>query len=136
MIEFENAFMDIQASLVSLCLEFVDNNVDKIYIFIYQDCEMQTFNTFFRKDGKVKITTDFSSDELTDKFLDMGIQEIDNLINICDKYNQKCPNEIKMIYDVKNKSFDATYCYQDYAKTGEKDPDDTLINWLKEEKSK
>ena len=133
---FEDAFMEIQANFVSLCLELVENNVDKIFIFVYQDKTMQTFNAFFKKDNVVKMTTDFGSDKLIEEFFDIGIEDINALLETCNQYKQKCPNEIKIVYDVKTKNFKATYGYQDYAQSGKIDPDEVLLNWLKEEKSK
>ena len=124
----------MQADYVSLCLELVNDDVDKIYIFIYQDVTVQAFNAFFKKDGVIKKTTDFGSDELIDEFLRIGIEDINKLIEICNKYKQKCPNEIKIVYDVQTNEFNAKYGYQDYVKMGEKNLDEVLLDWVKEEK--
>ena len=131
---FEDEFTNVQADYVSLCLELVNNNVDKIYIFLYQDITVQTFNAFFKKDGAIRIPTDFGSDELIDEFLEIGIEDINKLIEVCDKYKQKCPNEIKIVYNVQTTAFEAKYGYQDYAKTGEKDPNEVFLEWVKKEK--
>ena len=34
---FEDAFTDLQSEFVSLCMEYTNESVDKIYIYIYQD---------------------------------------------------------------------------------------------------
>lgn len=41
---FEDAFTDLQAEFVSLCMEYTNGNVDKIYIYIYQDTSQKMFN--------------------------------------------------------------------------------------------
>ena len=72
---------------------------------------------------------DLGDDTLIDKFFDCGLEDIEKLINTCEKYKHKCPNEIKMTYDVKSGQFDANYRYEvvDY-------PDMELINWMEKEK--
>ena len=41
---FEDAFTDLQSEFVSLCMEYTNGSVDKIYIYIYQDTTQKMFN--------------------------------------------------------------------------------------------
>ena len=49
---FEDAFTDLQSEFVSLCMEYTNESVDKIYIYIYQSDTQIFFNAFFAKDKK------------------------------------------------------------------------------------
>ncbi len=133
---FEDAFTNVQADFVSLCLEFAKNDVDTIYVFIYQNRGMRTFNAFFRKDGAVKTVVDYGSPDLIGRFFQIGAGDIDKLVAVCNQYEHQCPHEIKMTYDVSTKHFDAQYGYDDYASGDDMDPDEVFMAWFREERSK
>lgn len=134
LIGFEDAFTSVQAEYISLCLELAQNNVDIVYAYIYQDSDMEMFNAFFRKDGKLHTADDFGSDEMVDRFLDIGVDDITKLVEVCDRYEHKCPNQIKMTYDVKTKHFDAQYVYAD--SEDDVDPNEVFFAWLEDEKNR
>ena len=46
-------------------------------------------------------------------------------------YQQKCPNEYKLEYDVATHKFDASYRYDDYTKSGIS-PVSELMSWYGE----
>ena len=50
---FEDAFTDLQSEFVSLCMEYTNGSVDKIYIYIYQDTSQKMFNAIFVKGKRV-----------------------------------------------------------------------------------
>ena len=50
---FEDAFTDLQSEFVSLCMEYTNGSVDKIYIYIYQDTSQKMFNAIFVKGQNV-----------------------------------------------------------------------------------
>ena len=60
---FEDAFTDLQAEFVSLCMEYTNGNVDKIYIYIYQDTSQKMFNAIFVKGNDVIPAGNFADDE-------------------------------------------------------------------------
>ena len=124
---FEDDFIAAQSSLVSSCAELANNEVDIIYIFVYQDEEMLTFNAFFKKNDKIKTLSDFVSKTVINQFFNLGIEDILNLLAVCNKYQQKCPNEIKMIYNMQSNTFDAKYGYQNYSILNQKDPNDVFF---------
>ena len=69
---FEDAFVDAQASVISLGLELLSNSgkeAEKIYIYLYRNDEMDYINFFFEKEGKLYTRDDwFSSGEIRDFF--------------------------------------------------------------------
>ena len=50
---------------------------------------------------------------------------------LCDMYQQKCPNEYKLEFDVATHKFDASYRYDDYTKSGIS-PVSELMSWYGE----
>ena len=115
---FEDAFTDAQARTISLALELLENNkkeADMIYIYIYQSDTQIFFNAFFAKDKKIYLLNDWFDDDQINDFFDCGVEDVDNIVEVCDTYDGKCPYEFKLSYNVKTKSFDAKYNYDDIA---------------------
>lgn len=50
---FEDAFTDLQSEFVSLCMEYTNGSVDKIYIYIYQDTSQKMFNAILLKEREL-----------------------------------------------------------------------------------
>ena len=132
---FEDAFTDAQARTVSLALELLENNgkeADMVYIYIYQSDTQVFFNAFFAKDKKIYFLNDWFTDDQINDFFDCGEEDIDNIIEVCDTYDGKCPYEFKLSYNVKTKSFDAKYSYDDVATEDDVDLVDIFEEWQKE----
>ena len=132
---FEDAFTDAQARTISLALELLENNkkeADMIYIYIYQSDTQIFFNAFFAKDKKIYLLNDWFDDDQINDFFDCGVEDVDNIVEVCDTYDGKCPYEFKLSYNVKTKSFDAKYNYDDNAMENDVDLVDIYKEWQKE----
>ena len=132
---FEDAFTDAQARPISLALELLENNkkeADMIYIYIYQSDTQIFFNAFFAKDKKIYLLNDWFDDDQINDFFDCGVDDVDNIVEVCDTYDGKCPYEFKLSYNVKTKSFDAKYNYDDIAMENDVDLVDIYKEWQKE----
>ena len=132
---FEDAFTDAQARTISLALELLENNkkeADMIYIYIYQSDTQIFFNAFFAKDKKIYLLNDWFDDAQINDFFDCGVEDVDNIVEVCDTYDGKCPYEFKLSYNVKTKSFDAKYNYDDIAMENDVDLVDIYKEWQKE----
>lgn len=132
---FEDAFTDAQARTISLALELLENNkkeADMIYIYIYQSDTQIFFNAFFAKDKKIYLLNDWFDDDQINDFFDCGVEDVDNIVEVCDTYDGKCPYEFKLSYNVKTKSFDAKYNYVDIAMENDVDLVDIYKEWQKE----
>lgn len=132
---FEDAFTDAQARTISLALELLENNkkeADMIYIYIYQSDTQIFFNAFFAKDKKIYLLNDWFDDDQINDFFDCGVGDVDNIVEVCDTYDGKCPYEFKLSYNVKTKSFDAKYNYDDIAMENDVDLVDIYKEWQKE----
>lgn len=132
---FEDAFTDAQARTISLALELLENNkkeADMIYIYIYQSDTQIFFNAFFAKDKKIYLLNDWFDDDQINDFFDCGVEDVDNIVEVCDTYDGKCPYEFKLSYNVKTKSFNAKYNYDDIAMENDVDLVDIYKEWQKE----
>ena len=132
---FEDAFTDAQARTISLALELLENNkkeADMIYIYMYQSDTQIFFNAFFAKDKKIYLLNNWFDDDQINDFFDCGVEDVDNIVEVCDTYDGKCPYEFKLSYNVKTKSFDAKYNYDDIAMENDVDLVDIYKEWQKE----
>ena len=131
---FEELFTEIQSDTIALCLEYLEKNnvnADVIYVYIYQTKYSRTFNAFFSINNKIKTAGEFASEEDSDAFFDIGLDDVEALIDLCAKYEHPCPNEFKLVYDVRTKHFSADYKYEEYSET-DLDSDEVFMNWIKE----
>ncbi len=132
---FEDAFMDAQARIVSLSLELLNISkieADKIYIYIYQNNVQKFFNAFFEKDKMIYRLNDWFNDDQINEYFDFGEEDIDNIIDVCDTFDGKCPHEFKLIYNIKTKAFDSNYNYDDIIDDDDKSLVDIYHDWVRE----
>ena len=74
---FEEAFVDAQSRVVSLCLELLKNSekkADKIYIYLFQNDDEDYIDAFFEKEGNLYTTSELFSEEEIDDFFDCGVE--------------------------------------------------------------
>lgn len=133
---FEDAFTAVQADYISLCLELAHDDVDKVYGFIFQTPGMNTFNVFFEKGSEIKTLDDIASREMIEQFFSVGREDMNKLLEVCVRYEHKCPNLIKMVYDTKTKHFDAYYTYMETTEIEEASPAEIFMDWMDEEEDK
>ena len=131
---FEDSFADVQSDYISLCLEYGGENVHKVFAYVYQTDSLRMFNAFFEKDGSIIAAGNIGTYEEADEFMSVGRDDIDKIRTVCEKYGQKCPNEIRMIYDVKTKQYDATVGYENYSLKDKTTPMTEFLNWYRSEK--
>ena len=132
---FENAFTDAQANVVSLCLELLEKSnksADKVYIYLFQNDVQDFINAFFEKDGKIYILNDWFTDEQIDEFFDCGVENIEQIIEVCNTYEGECPNVFKLIYNVNTKKLDTDYLYEDIISNGDSGLVEEYEKWKKE----
>lgn len=130
---FEDEFMDAQARVISLCLELLSlsgEKADKVYAYIFQNEVQDSINAAFGKAGKVFWLNDWFSDEQIDDFFNCGIEDVENIIEVCQEHDRKCPNTFKLIYDIRTQSLDADYGYEDLASDEDGDIDGDFMSWV------
>ncbi|WP_145045835.1 immunity protein YezG family protein [Paenibacillus xylanexedens] len=147
--EFEERFSEFQADMIDICIEYVEDRTDKVYI--YASCEegMISSSFFYMINNKYvechKVNdaledADKSYDVTTERqFMVLRIinENIENIEKLCNEYETEMPTEMKLIYDATNGKFQAEYKY-DLVHTNDelKTADDFADEWFEEIKSK
>ena len=131
---FEDDFMDLQSSLISLCLYVAGQKVDKVYIYCSIEKKSKMFNTFFVINNKLKMLNQLGINKaLIMQFLKLGANDLEKVKNICINYDMPIQTEMKMYYDTKTGKYDAQYKYEEICseKTG-KNAGEVFLDWVSE----
>lgn len=131
---FEDEFMDLQSALISLCLEVVEQKVNKIYAYCSNEKKSKMFNAFFEVNGEIKTLNQLGvPNKLAFQFLKLGTEDLEKVDAICIKYSMPIPTEMKLYYDVETGKYDAKYKYEEVcsAKTG-KNAGEVFLEWVSE----
>ncbi len=146
--KFEDYFSEIQADMIEICLEYVDDRVDEIYIYCCNENGMLTSDYFYNIDGNILMKNklnDLSTNDIEYNIsierqgviLDILIKDIEEIEALCLKYKREIPTEIKLIYNVKENSLKAEYKYENvWSDDPEKLPQDVVEEWFEEIKLK
>lgn len=121
---FEDCFSELQADMVSICLEYIEGNGDKIYIYCSKEKTVSSTGFFFKIDGELKerhkvneiIKNLNVSPEQQQAVLNILMDDLHKIDDLCKKYEKPMPTEMKLIYDIKSQNFNAEYKY-DYIHT-------------------
>ena len=144
---FEDKFSELQADMVSICLNNVKKRAEKIYIYCSYENGVISSSYFYNINGNIverhklneaiKIGEeryDVSVDRQKDviKIINSDIEE---LLKICKEYGRPMPTEMKIVYDVKNNSHKAEYKYElVYSNDAVKTASDIAAEWFEEVK--
>ncbi len=134
---FEIAFTEIQKDMISICLEYVEDKADKVYIYgSCEDCEYYS-DFFYDINGKIYKRHNLPSGydisrERQRECLKILVNDLIELESICLEFEAKMPTEIKIIYDIKNKKVDAKYRYDLVYSNTDKASEDISEEWFNE----
>lgn len=141
---YEDYFTDLQADMVSICLEYVNNRAEFIYIYGSIENKTISFNVFYQINKRVvrlnEVNEALSTNEpLYDASIDrqfgvlqIGTEDLEKIIDLCKEYKQKVPTEIKLYYNVQKNSLDAKYKYDKVYSNKEKSASDVFNEWYTE----
>ncbi|GHU77796.1 hypothetical protein FACS189462_0630 [Spirochaetia bacterium] len=147
---FEDYFTELQADMVDICLEYVKNKAEKIYIYISREGKMTMSGVFYKinnifverhklndaltEDEKRKFQYDVSDDQQR-SLLTIINGDVAKIIKLCKQYNKDMPTEMKIIYDVTKTSMKAEYKYDlQYSNDPEKLPEHIVDEWFEKVK--
>ena len=146
---FEDYFSELQADMVSICLEYVENRAEKIYIYCSYENRMISSDFFYKINGKVierhKLNDVLIKDQ---KEYDVSVNrqnsvlkiingDIMALIKLCQEHQREIPTQIKLVYDVAANRLNADYGYDLYYSNDEsKIASDIAEEWFQLEKDK
>jgi hypothetical protein len=148
---FEDYFSELQTDMVAICLEYVDNKADEIFIYCSYEPKMYVFDFFYKINGKVvhKHQLNEAAKELDSQHnqvydvsrerqkaaLRIGNQNLKLIHNKCEEFNKDMPTEMKLFYNVKQNSLKGKYKYElVYSIDEELLPDDIFDLWFEEVK--
>ncbi|WP_079710252.1 DUF600 domain-containing protein [Paraliobacillus ryukyuensis] len=148
---FEDYFSELQTDMVAICLEYVDNKADEIFIYCSYEPKMYVFDFFYKINGKVvhKHRLNEASKELDSQqnrvydvskerqkaALRIGNQNLKLIHKKCEEFNKDMPTEMKLHYNVKKNSLKGRYRYDlVYSIDDELLPDDIFDLWFEEVK--
>ena len=140
MIQFEDKFMEVQASMISLALEYVQDQAEKVYIYCVSEEALLSFDVFYKINGvfvelhRVNTVLDTKvddSDNMMFSVLRYGNEDIQKLIDVYQEYNREHPTEMWLVYDVQKNRLESRYSYEGRY---EKDDDLELLPSLEFEK--
>lgn len=142
---FEDYFSEIQTDMVSICLEYVEERAEKIYIYCSFEEGIVSSDYFYNINGKIverhKLNDMLSSGENN---YDVSVQrqsgvvkilnmDIKSVIKLCKEYNREIPTEMKLIYNIEENSLKAEYKYElVYSDDPVKTADDVAMEWFEE----
>ncbi|WLR42880.1 DUF600 family protein [Bacillus carboniphilus] len=120
---FEDRFSKLQADMISICMEYIEERADKIYV--YASCEESIISSKFfylinnkyvkpHKVNDVLANEDERynvSSERQFMVLDILNEDIEKIKELCLDYEKDMPTEMKLIYDVKSGKYKAEYKY-------------------------
>nr|WP_251030361.1 DUF600 domain-containing protein [Bacillus sp. ISL-35] len=134
--------------MVAICLEYVENKADEIFIYCSYEPTMYVFDFFYRINGKVvhkhqlnKAVNELDSQkpvydisrERQKAALRIGNQNLKLIHKKCEEFSKEMPAEIKFYYNVKQNSLKGNYRYDlVYSNDGELLPDDIFDSWFHE----
>lgn len=146
---FEDYFSELHADMVSICLEYVNDKADKIYIYCSHEENCISSGFFYCINNKVvqrhelndalNETSDFIYDTSGARqggVLKIINDNIEKIIDLCKEYNRDMPTEIKLVYDVTKNSLRAEYKYDLlYSNDPVKTADDIEEEWFQQIKN-
>ena len=144
---FEDQFMELQADMVSVCLEYIGRNAKTIYIYCSYESNMYSFDVFYEVNNVIihshkvnDIITDESkkidtSPNRQGQVLDIGIDDLEKIHKLCIANNRDMPTEFKLVYDVEHNNLNTNYKYElQYSNTDDLQPDFIFEKWYEEVK--
>ncbi|MCI6691887.1 MAG: hypothetical protein MR510_05320 [Clostridium sp.] len=129
--------------MVSICLEYVENRAQKIFIYCSFEEGIVVSDFFYKVANSILERHKLNDivDEGQEKYnvntdrqmavMDIINEDIEKIYRLCKKYEKDMPTEIKLIYDVKKNSLKAEYKYDlVYSNDPVKTADDIAMEWF------
>lgn len=146
---FEDSFSELQADMVSICLEYVEERAEKIYIYCSFESRVVANDFFYKINGKI-VKKHKLNDVLAEGQKEYDVSatrqrsvskvindNIMSLTKLCQEYQREMPTQIKLVYDVTTGKLNADYNYDlIYSNDEAKTADDISEEWYQLEKSR
>lgn len=146
---FEDYFSEIQTDMIAICLEYIEDRAEKIFIYCSYENKTISNGFFYRINGMILEKHEVNkgvrngeppydvSHERQRGAMRIINQDIAQLIQVCKDFNRQMPTEIRIVYDVAKNSVNANYRYDPvYSLDPLKLDDHILEEWIEEEQRK
>ncbi|KAB2927388.1 MAG: DUF600 domain-containing protein [Leptonema illini] len=144
--QFEDIFGELQADMVSVALEYVENRANHIFIYCSNErgnraCDVfYVVNNVLLEKHKLNDVGRAGSDQVYDtstdrqfrllRIIDEDIQRIDT---VCKEHGKEPPTQIKIAYDVARNKLRADFGYDEYYTNSPERSATTVLNeWFEE----
>ncbi len=135
----EDSFINIQASMLKLCIEYAKQDVDNIYIYCFYDNKMSYVDFFFKIKGNILGKHEIienKSDKAQLDALRVLLYNLEKINELYVKNKKEMPREMKIIYNEKTKGIQSTYNYDPSLSLGDaKYAGDLKKEWFEELKN-
>lgn len=146
---FEQCFSEIHADMISICLEYVENRANKVYV--YASCEGGVISSsFFYNINNIYVKRHKLNDAIyegEDRYdvsterqfgvLNILNEDVEKIKKLCEEYGRDMPTEFKLIYDITNGKLKAEYKYElVYSNDNVKTSNSIANEWFEEIKLK
>ncbi|MED4461275.1 immunity protein YezG family protein [Metabacillus fastidiosus] len=121
--EFEERFSELQSDMISICMEYVEDRADKVYVYASREEGIISSRFFYCINNKY-VECHKVNDALEDgderydvspkrmlMVLRIICEDIEKIEELCKEYERDMPTEMKLIYDNKSGRFKAEYKY-------------------------
>ncbi|MFP3666336.1 DUF600 domain-containing protein [Priestia sp. SIMBA_032] len=121
--EYEDKFSELQADMISICMEYVEDRADKVYVYASREEGVTSSDFFYLINGKYVEPHKLNDalEEAEESYdtsaarnfmvLDILNEDIGKIKVLCQEHQRDMPTEMKLIYDVRNRKFKAEYKY-------------------------
>lgn len=143
---FEDYLSEIQKDMLSVCLEYANHKVDKVFVYASNENNVISSDCFFEIHHQ--IVKKGSLDEIDSTIYDTSFKrqiaclkaltkDIKDIASLCKENNRPTPTEIRLFYNVQTQKAGANYQYDPVvAKTKNGISEDVVNDWIEEERSK
>lgn len=126
---YEEELKRFQREMIDISLQAVGTCVDTICAYCSTENGGYSFNMFTLVDKKVRTLGQLEIEkEKVEKCLTTGTMKLLELDDICLKYNEPQPTEMKIVYDVKAETFEVKYQYKPVLKR--KSAGEAFMDWV------
>lgn len=139
---FEEAFSEIQTDMIAICLEYVENRAEEIFIYSSYENKMISCDYFYKIAGNImqrhKLPNGYDTSIQRQKAcMKILNEDMKKIIHLCKEFKQDIPTEMKIVYCISQNSVAANYKYDVvYSNDPEKTADDMAEEWFIKEKEK
>jgi hypothetical protein len=139
---FEELFKELLSDLVDVCVEYAEDQAEKIYLYATWWEGKAFFDVFYKLDGAIfrkdalhcsgRVFQHEANPAIQAEVVHRGIQTLEELNLRCRDYFMEMPIEIRLIYDAETNAMSGQYIYEE-GKEGPRwtNPEAAFDDWIK-----